>query len=1133
MNKRVLQVAVLCAAVCGASGIPQEASAQFWARAQAPRMPQTIEANPGKRPQSLKRILNELETRYRVTFAFDESLVQGRQAVAVSGRTLEESLTQVLTPLGLRYRKVKDNIYVVLESEKPAATPSSAATSEPKNAVAQAVVRRITGTVTDEAGVGLPGVNVLEEGTTNGTSTDAEGKFALNVSDEARRLVVSSIGYQSQTIDITSQTTLAVRLVEDNRTLNEVVVVGYGTQRRGDLTGAIGIVQPEEIKKVQTATVTEQLQGRIAGVNVTTTGRPGGQADVKIRGIGSFANSNPLYVIDGLQVGTPGQAFNPADVESIQVLKDASATALYGSRGMNGVIIITTKRGKSGTPRVDFATYAGVQSIPKRLDLMNAQEYIAANRVAYQNAGLRPQALRTDVDTDWQNEFFKNGLINDNTVTVSGGGTNANYLISANFFNQDGTVEGPNFKRYQIRANTGFTKGRFRIGQTLNIGRTYETRLNGNPFIDLMRMLPTIPVLDPTNPGGYGIGDSRGLDGATASNGNTFGTNPIGAQRLITDTRQANQVQGTLYGEVDILPFLTYRIQGSLEYYSYYDKYIRRYGRLSQNAPLDPNQLREQRGEIFNPQIEHLLTFNKDFGKHHVDALAGYTFYTTNDRYTRATVSGLSNDLWVPRLGTISPQVGGEEFASTLISYLGRVNYSYDGRYLAQVNFRRDGSSNFGANNKYGNFPSVSLGWRLSQEPFLQNTTAVSDLKLRASYGVVGNQAIPPYEIQQFIRSNVNYVLGPNQTIVPGATNLRLTNPNLRWESKQQIDLGVDAAFLSNRLTVTLDYFYAKSTDLLTRVPIPITAGSTGDNPFENIASVENKGIELQLGYTNKTTTGLQYGLTGTLAAVRNKVLGLVPANNNQPIFGWGNVTRTAVGRSIGEFFMLKQEGVFQTQAEIDNSPQRGQGFTPGDIRWADTNGRDENGNLTGQPDGVFNAEDDRTYVGSPFPKFEYSLNATAAWKGFDVTAYFYGVQGNSIFSPMAYWLGRYDDNGNYFADEPFWTGAGTSTTNPKPVIGDRTPNAFFNTTRWLSPGSYLRLRTFQLGYTVPAGLLQKTRAISTLRVYVAAQNLFTISKYKFYNPEVVGPDGTFGRGIDDGSYPGSRVITGGLQVSF
>ncbi|WP_128546433.1 SusC/RagA family TonB-linked outer membrane protein [Larkinella soli] len=1115
MNKRVLRITCLSLVVV-MSGLEQKIFAQVLASTHAQDVYQPVEVQKTGRAVSLKKILSDLEGRFHVTFAFDENLIRDRRAVVVGGSSVESILDQILTPQGLRYRKVKDTIYVILEaSEKSALAPVLLPASvDPKVESARVAARRITGTVTDEQGGGIPGATVLEQNTTNGTTTDANGRFTLNVSDNATAVVISSIGFQTQTIPVTTQTEVNVTLTADVRSLNEVVVVGYGTQRRGDLTGAIGIVDTKELRKIQTAQVGEQLQGRVAGVNVISTGQPGASPIIKIRGTGTFGgNSAPLWVIDGLQVSDPGREFNPNDVESIQVLKDASATALYGSRGMNGVIIVTTKRGKNGAPRVDFSTYAGVQSIPRRLPLTNAAEFTRINNLAYSNAGLQPLKLRQGVDTDWQDEFFKQGAMTDNTLTVSGGTQNSNYLISANYFFQDGTVVGPSFRRYQIRANTEMKKGRFTIGQTLSLGRTNTRLLNGNPFIDLMRMLPTIPVYDPTVPGGYGIGDPSN---------NTFGTNPIGAQKLNINTQLGNRIQGTIYTDIRIFDYLTYRLQGSLEYQSYFDQGKFQSGRISQNQVINPPTLSETRGERFNPQIEQTLTFNKDFGVHHVDALVGYTRYSTNLRFTSGTVQGTPANIWVLRAGTISPVVGGEEFASSLISYLARVNYSYQNKYLLQANFRRDGSSKFSRNDLYGNFPSASVGWRISEEAFLKdNVDWINDLKIRASYGTVGNQNIPEYEIQQFINPNVTYVLGNSQSIVPGAINTRLTNPNLRWESKTQLDVGFDANLFNNRITVGFDYYHAKSKDLLTRVPIPLTAGSSGENPYENIASMQNKGVELSLGYNGASGKPLQYSLFGTFTTVRNKVLGLVPANNNQPIFGWGGVTRTAIGHPVGEFYLLRMDGIFQTQEEIDNSAQKGSA-TPGDIRWKDVNG-----------DGKIDLDNDREYAGSPFPKFEYSLNATASFKGFDATAYFYGVYGNSIFSPMRYWTGRYDDPGSYRTDEQPWTGPGTSNTVPKPVIGDPTLNATFLSDRWLESGSYLRMRSLQIGYSLPAKTVSRWKVVSSLRVYVSAQNLFTITKYKGYNPEVPGPDPILGRSVDDGSYPGSRILTGGLQVSF
>jgi TonB-linked SusC/RagA family outer membrane protein len=973
---------------------------------------------------------------------------------------------------------------------------------------------QVSGRVTDETGSGLPGVNVLVKGTATGTTTSSDGSYSLSAPDGNATLVFSYIGYVTQEVAIGNRTILNVSLVPDVQSLSEVVVVGYQTQKRSDIVGAVGVVDTEEIKKVQAGSVGELLQGRAAGVTVTSSGAPGQASAVKIRGTNSITGQDsPLYVIDGMFIDGVSADFNPNDVESIQVLKDAAATALYGSRGMNGVIIITTKRGKQGTPALTYNTYVGRQTVPKRIPLMNAAQFREAITLAYANNGEPAPNLSQGVDTDWQDAMFKTGLITDHNLTLSGGSENANYLVAGNFFFQDGTIKGPSFRRYQIRVNTEMKKGRVRVGESLMLSRNNTVNPIGLPFLDVLQMLPTIPVYDPTTTSGYGYG--------SANLNNTFATNPVGLQEHRSNRTTTSKVFGSAFAEVRIFDFLTYKLNLGLDYSQFHNKYFERIGRLRQNNPdAGPALVDDRVGEFFNVLVENTLNYNQTFGQHAISALVGYTQQRDNYNEIFAHTEGTNGEYWVQRNGTSSPRTDGFITQRALASWLGSINYTFADKYLFQLNARRDGSSIFRESNQYGVFPSASVGWRVSKESFMQNVPVISDLKLRASYGEVGSQAVAPYRISPTIDYNQNYVLGNNQNVALGAINRQLVNPNIRWERKVTTNVGLDMGLLENRILLSADYFISRTKDLLLEVPIPLAAGSTGANPIDNLASIQNKGFELALTYQNQEGA-FKYSASANLTSIRNKVLGLIPANNNQPIYGNLQLIRLAVDEPIS-FYALKTNGIFQNQAEVDASGI--QGVTPGDIRFVDTNG-----------DKVINL-DDRQRLGSPFPTFEYGLNLTGSYIGFDLTAFFAGVGGNMIFNEGRWWNGRSDDNFNYRSDEPFWTGEGTSTTVPRPRHADPTRNPIVQSDRWLEKGDYLRLKTLQLGYTLPEALLNSTKVISNLRVYLSGQNVFTITKYKGYDPEVTGAFGrtsSLDRGQDIGNFPSPRIFSAGIQAGF
>jgi TonB-linked SusC/RagA family outer membrane protein len=1065
-----------------------------------------------EKPRALKKVFAELESRFNVRFAFDERLVAGIEVPDYApGPALEPTLDRVLAPTNLAYRKIKSDLYVIQVRESAPLLPARGSIG-----VLEREVRTITGQVVDEANEPLVGVTVALKGTATGTATDADGRFSLQVPDEGGTLVFSYTGFASQEITIGTENTVTVRMLESATNLSEIIVTGYQSQQRGDIISSIGVVNTQEMQKVQAATLGEMLGGRVAGVNVVSSGVPGQSSSIKIRGTSSLLGQDaPLYVIDGMFINSVEADFNPNDIESVQVLKDAAATALYGSRGMNGVIVITTKKGKKGAPRINYNAYTGVQNVPKRLPLANAAQFIEIATLAYENNGETPPNFTTGVDTDWQEEFFQQGSINEHNLSFSGASDNASYLISGNFFDQEGIVKGPDFRRYALRVNSELQRGIFRFGENIYLSTADQTRVNGLPFIDVLRMTPTIPVYDETTNSGFGYG---------SPDNPTFGTNPIALQEHYSNTGHTNKAFGSIFGELTLLRGLTYRLNLGLDYATVRSRYFERAGRIRMNNPdLGPAFLNNESDEFFNTLAENTLNFNRTFGERHdISALVGYTTQRDQRTYLFAHTEGIDGEFWVQNAGTSSPRTNGYTDIAGLRSWLGSINYSFDDRYLVGFNIRRDGSSRFGKDNQWANFPSASVGWRVSREPFLADSRSISDLKLRASYGTVGNQAIPNYATAATIYNNLNYPL--NGTVLPGASNRRLVNENLRWESKTTVNAGLDLGLFNNRVIFNLDWFRSRTTDLLVEVPVPLSSGNNGPNPYDNLASIENRGIELALTYQNNLRE-FNYRLTGNFTQVRNEVIALIEANGNQPIFGYNQITRTALGSSVGAYWGLKTDGVFQNQAEIDGSAQPD--AQPGDLRFVDTDGN-----------GLIDFED-RQELGSPFPDFEYGLNLNLGWRGLDLTAFFNGVAGNTLYNEGNWWLGRYDDLGNYRTDVSYWTGAGTSSTVPRPRHGDPTRNWIQQTDRWLEPGDYFRLRTLQIGYTLPASLFN--RALSSLRLYLTGQNIFTITDYSGYDPEIIGAspaagsgrDSWFGRGIDAGNFPVPKTYSVGLQVGF
>lgn len=1010
----------------------------------------------------------------------------------------------------------------------------------------------ITGKVIDsKTSEALPGVNILIKGTTSGTATTAKGIYTLQVPSLTDTLVFSYIGYETKTVPINGRMTVNVSLTQQTLTGQQMIVVGYGTQKKKDLTGAISTVSPSDLKKTVSPNIADALQGRIAGVTVQTSGDPGSAPNIKIRGPATFGNNQPLYVVDGVPVGGI-QDFNPDDIQSIQVLKDASAAAIYGTRAANGVVIITTKKGSRGPVKVHYHSYYGVQNIVNRYKMMNSTQYQKLDNEEITNAIKAGNTTLTiapandpnspnyvnpnKINTNWQNAAFKTAHVQDQDLTISGGDKNNTYAITGDYFNQGGTLSGPgpNFKRYSARLNSDHTFGKFEVTEHMYYAHWDKVNLTGlhltSPIMDILHALPTQPIYDPSREGGY--------SGTNSNIRRAISLNVIGANNLLQSTTKVDRFLGDVTGQYNIMPNLYYKLRFSYDHslvqgFNFRPLYDLGFFYQNTIAKLDQNE------NNYNTQlVENTLHYKKDLGKHHFTVVLGYTQQVT----TFSTVAGHAEGYTKPyfpvlNAGTENKNTSGYKNRNTLRSFLGRVTYNYEDTYLLEGTFRRDGSSRFGPGNKYGFFPSVSAGWRISNEPFFQGLSFVNNLKLRASYGRLGNDDLGDYAYTAYINPYANYEFG-NQ-LAQGSIQVSLANPNIRWETNISRDVGVDLGLFNDKVDLTVDYYNNIAKGVLFAVPIPATTGSI-TAPVVNAASLLNKGLEFSLEYAN-TLGGLHYDLSANLSTLKNKVLAL--GQGGKPVYG--NMSKTAVGQPIGELYGYVAEGIFQNQNQINTSAPGSAGYdpnkhayqepgtAPGDIIYKDLNG-----------DGVITSAD-RTYLGSVIPKFTYGFNANLNYRQWDLSLFFQGSYGNKLVNRVRQTVELMDGYGNYdqYVYYNHWTPQNHSTTVPRAIFGDPNNNGR-DSQRWIEDGSYLRLQNLQIGYTLPSSFLGRI-GVSKLRIYAQGQNVFTITKYKGYDPVINtvnasfegpiggGNDGLFSRGVDVGSYPQPRTLSLGISLDF
>lgn len=1130
---------------------------------------------------SLKQAFQKIESVSKYKIAYNATQLDVNKIVTLNQKNVDvlKVLDAILAGTDCTY-KINDG-YIVI-------TP-----------VQKGTVRKIEGTVKDTKGEPIIGATVMVKGTATGTITDFDGNFSLDATDGAN-LEISYVGYQSQQIKAISGKLLAVTLKEDTEILDEVVVVGYGTQRKRDVTTSIASVRASDLKGQPVSSMAEAMAGKMPGVQITQgKGAPGSSLQIKVRGTGTItAGTSPLYVVDGVPLAKDQlNTFNMNDVESIEVLKDASSAAIYGSRGSNGVVLITTKKGTSGKTTVTYGGYYAWQSVSKKIDMLDAYEYaelaydarnntyvdkmesINRKRIAAGNSPLPfsisdNNALRLKnsgndyntivpmelipylngtpglTNTDWQDEIYRTAGMQNHTVSASGGSDKIKYYVSLDYLNQDGIIINSDFKRYGARLNLDVSEGIFKFGITLNPSLTIENKVNsdgaynsngGGVVASALHSSPIFPVYNDDGSfcfaqNSWSADTETIMDDGSIKRGNsqTQVWNPVALAMLQKDEKKASRIFGNIYGEVAFLPSLKYRANFGVDLYNDSEDTFRPSTIPLSNTKGNPESIPEatsQTSRIYNWVFEQTLSYNKNFGGHSVSVLGGWTMQYQRDESNYAFANGfIINSIPTLNAGTVTR---GNSNASewSLLSALARIQYNYLGKYMITGALRADGASRFGKNNRWGYFPSVSLGWRISEEKFMNSLEFIDDLKLRASYGLTGNFNIPNYGAQGEL-AYYSYVLGGSSPdAIKGAAPKSMPNPDLKWEKTAQVNVGFDATLFKNRLTLGLDLYNSNTYDLLLNVPVPMTTGYT--TRLENIGKVNNKGIEFNIS-TNHQMGDVTWSAYFNISKNINEVKALGPGNAD--IISSGSVGNayfiTRVGEPIGSYYLPVVEGVYKNQAEVDaslhyvDSPSNyGLADTkPGDFKFKDVNG-----------DGILDISDtDRAIVGNYMPDFTYGFGANIAWKGIDLGVIFQGVYGNEILNLSRRYFYNHEGNmNNYKGALDRWK----SEDNPGSgmnVRANRVSKGQNGTTStWhVEDGSYLRIKNISLGYTFPMSLVNKV-CLQAARIYCSIQNPFTFTRYEGYNPEVSNRNSVTTNGEDYGVYPLARTISLGVNLTF
>ena len=1155
------------------AGLPTHAQQLASARADS--------AFPNQPPQdeqlqrtTLKSLLLSLEQQYQVSIIFNSDAI-GNQEVAVPDRleeNAEAALSVILNPLGLKYQKIEDQVYVVqkgkLEKEitklhagnlmaNHRVTPVILSeTISPTSPLGAALEQTITGVITDdETQEPLPGVNVLAKGTTSGTVTDIDGNYRLTVNDDVTTLVFSSIGYETREIPINGQTVIDLALAPDVQSLSEVVVVGYGTQQKANITGAQGTVNMDvDLQSRPMVEMGQAMYGKLPGVQVVNgNGRPGSSTSIQIRGINSIsANSSPLIVVDGIPLPTYDlNVLNPADIKSIEVLKDAASAAIYGSRGANGVVLVTTKSGQSGKAQLSLNYSFGLQEAIRRIDVMDSYQYAQASIDAAQNGWIEtggdpnapntieargqykytwPTALENPEslpNTDWQDLIFRVAPMQKIDVNVSGGTENMNYRVSGGYVKQQGIVINSDYDKYALNFKISSKVTDWaELGGMLNVVYDHENE----PYNRIVEWAVQYPAIYPVyGRNGY-LGEPNSVDGFGSYDAilfRAFNGHPL---YRINDDIQHRRFNGlsNIFGTINLLPSLSFKSTLNLYYRRTDDTH---YSAIDHN--MGPNVLTEgvmnvEQDERINYNLQNLLNYDKSFGEHQLSVLLGQEYLQDNFYQTETERRGYTNDL-VPylRAGETVTEAEDQAAERVLISYFSRVNYNFKGRYIVSASVRQDGSSRFGPDEKWGFFPSLSLGWFVSDEAFMKPVNAISNLKVRASYGFTGNDQFNNGPNGQF--RDYRWISPLNQGRVAFDDFLTtsfypsgFTNPNLGWERSQQLNLGLDVGLFENRIVLESNYYTTRSDGLLLDVPVPSVTGFT--DIFKNIGELQNRGIELSL-MTRNLIGDFTWSTQLNYSRNRNKILSLGP--DDAPLIsnaGFGMQSINQVGEPIFSFYGYQYDGVYRNQAEIEADPAHYETAVPGDGRYVDVN-----------QDGVFNA-DDRTIIGNAAPDFTWGMTNTFGYKNFDLSFVFQGVHGNEVFDNNIHRSMQYHEGRNYYAsmanrwrseEEP---GDGYHYKLTVNLDGyEKQPSSY-----WIVDGSFVRLKSLTLGYTFTSALLERL-SLGSVRAYLNGQNVFTINDSPLFDPENYNgaSDNTSRRGVTHSPYPTAKVYTLGVNVSF
>lgn len=1059
----------------------------------------------------LDKILNEIENQTDYLFIYNNQVdINKITSVKVKNEAVAQVLDRILSGTGINYEL--EGTHIILTTEAI------------KDLHAQQQAKTVTGTVTDVSGEPIIGANIRIKGTTTGTITDIDGNFSIEAEPQSV-IEVSYIGYLTQETVINNQKSIRFLLKEDTKTLDEVVVIGYGVQKKADLTGSVANINTEKLNTQSNANIGQALQGKIAGVDIVSQGgAPSSGTRIMVRGIGTLNNASPLYIVDGMYMNSIDH-INPNDIASIDVLKDASSAAIYGSRAANGVIIVTTKEGSNteGKPIIDLSVNLGISTASKFLDMLDAKGWAEVTTIARQAIGKPALDMATDLankpDNDWQDIMFRPALMQNYNLSVKGGGKYSTYYTGLGYFNQDGIVKGTNYQRYNIQSKNDYKRGIFSAGTNLIISFSHDKplhqELRGGMIGTILQSVPTLEKYDDTREGGYGgtYGDVVNIPHPLA----------IIDDNIMDRYNENVKIFANLYAQIELFKGLKYKLNLTPDFsFERYKNYLNKYDfGLATNSIT---QLTERQRRRRNILVENLLTFDRTFGEHKISALAGYTYQDSRFRHIQAYGEGLPQGLEEIDAATTNRSNEGNSWRSVLTSILGRVFYSYQNKYLFTATIRRDGSSKFGKNNRYGYFPSFSLGWNVAEEKFMENVHWLDQLKLRGGYGVLGNQEIDNYQYSSTITTGINYPDG-NGGLLQGAFPKNFANPDIKWEETAMTNVGIDFMAFNNRLSLTADYYVKNTKDILLTVPIPISSGGAND-PIRNAGKIRNNGFEFNLGWMDQPNPDISYGINLIGSFNKNKVIAM--GSESGSIKGGStnqNITtsETKAGYPIGGYWLISTAGYFNSQEEVDAYAKDGKKIQPaaepGDIKFVDANN-----------DGVIN-DDDRVFQGSPFPDFTFALNGNMRYKNFDLSIGLQGVLGNKIYNATRQTLEDVTKGSNFLAScLDYWTPENKNASHPRLTWDDPNRNTRAESDRYLENGSYLRLRSVQLGYTFPQTWFKG--AIQHARVYINAENLFTITSYSGYSPDVNADNANY-RGFDNFIYPTNRTFMLGLNVTF